>query len=65
MLYLKNNGFWQDVMDATPAPDSRKAELLKFVFLAFVFIPALSVGVVAAYGFAVWIYQMFAGPPGM
>ncbi|OYQ34653.1 hypothetical protein CHU95_11390 [Niveispirillum lacus] len=52
-------------MDAAPAPDSRKVELLRFIFLAFVFIPALSIGGVAAYGFAIWVYQMFAGPPGM
>jgi nitrate reductase NapE len=27
-------------------------------------VPILAVLVVAGYGFAVWIYQMFAGPPG-
>jgi nitrate reductase NapE len=52
-------------MDATTPRPSRKFELLTFAFLAFGLIPIVSVGVVAAYGFAVWIYQMFAGPPGM
>lgn len=50
-------------MVITPTPDSRRSEILKFVFLAFVLIPVLSVGVVAAYGFSVWMYQLIAGPP--
>lgn len=46
-------------------PDTRRNELLKFLFLAFVLIPVLSVGAVGAFGFAVWMYQLVAGPPGM
>lgn len=45
--------------------DTRRIELLKFIFLAFVLVPVLSVGVVAAYGFAVWMVQLVAGPPGL
>jgi len=43
---------------------NKKAELLMFVFLSFILIPALTVGLVGAYGFSVWAYQMFvSGPP--
>ncbi|WP_369823021.1 periplasmic nitrate reductase, NapE protein [Rhizobacter sp. OV335] len=34
--------------------------LLSLVVIA----PVLAVGIVGGYGFIVWIYQMFAGPPG-
>jgi len=39
-------------------------EIFAFLFLTAVVMPALAVGVVGSYGFAVWIYQMVAGPPG-
>ncbi|WP_092847815.1 periplasmic nitrate reductase, NapE protein [Modicisalibacter xianhensis] len=42
----------------------KKHELAVFLFLAGILFPILSVIVVAGYGFLVWIYQMFAGPPG-
>lgn len=44
---------------------SKRAETLTFLFLAFVLLPALSVGVVGAYGFSVWFLQMIYGPPGL
>jgi len=44
---------------------SRKSELQLFVFLTAIVIPALAVAGIAAYGFFVWIFQMFAGPPGV
>jgi nitrate reductase NapE len=49
-------------MDAEPATKSQ--ELRAFLFLTAVMVPVLSVLVVSGYGFAVWVYQMFAGPPG-
>jgi len=42
----------------------RKRELTMFVFLALVLAPIIAVIVVAGYGFAVWMYQLIAGPPG-
>lgn len=42
----------------------RRAEWLTFIFLTIILAPALSVAVVGGYGFLIWIYQMFAGPPG-
>ncbi len=43
--------------------DGRKEELRSFLFLTVVMVPALSVLVVAGYGFAVWMFQLIAGPP--
>lgn len=43
---------------------TRTEELRSFLFLSVVMAPALAGMLVAGYGFVVWIYQMFAGPPG-
>ena len=43
---------------------TKAQELRSFLFLTAVMAPVLAVIIVAGYGFAVWIYQMFAGPPG-
>lgn len=43
----------------------KKREWLSFLFVTFVFFPLLSVGIVAGYGFIVWILQMIYGPPGV
>jgi nitrate reductase NapE len=39
-------------------------EIVAFLFLTVVLMPALTVASVGAYGLAVWVYQMIAGPPG-
>lgn len=54
-------------MDAEPAiteRSERRREWGVFLALAFALGPILAVLTVASYGFAVWIYQMIAGPPG-
>ena len=38
-------------------------ERRSFIFFALVMAPVLAVIVVASYGFLVWMYQLFAGPP--
>jgi nitrate reductase NapE len=54
---------------ATPIPpqmvesQDKKSELKAFLFLTVVMVPALAGIVIATYGLAVWIYQMFMGPP--
>ena len=46
------------------SPDvKRKEELRSFLFLTAVMVPALSVIVVAGYGFIVWMSQLIMGPP--
>ncbi|MFQ3789497.1 periplasmic nitrate reductase, NapE protein [Halomonas sp. A29] len=42
----------------------KRRELAVFLFLAGILFPILAVIIVAGYGFAVWIVQMFIGPPG-
>lgn len=44
--------------------NTKKEEWRSFLFLTVVLAPVLAVGIVASYGFIVWIYQMLAGPPG-
>jgi nitrate reductase NapE len=46
-----------------PAP-SRWRELLTFLLLAVVIWPFIAVGVVAGWGFVVWMYHVLTGPPG-
>jgi nitrate reductase NapE len=41
----------------------KKEEFRTWFFLTVVMAPLLAVLIVAGYGFAVWIYQMLAGPP--
>ncbi len=48
----------------TESHTERRAELRAFGFLAFILAPILSVIIVAGFGFVIWIWQMFAGPPG-
>lgn len=43
---------------------SKRQELGVFLFITVVLFPVLSVLIVAGYGFLVWFWQMFNGPPG-
>ena len=43
---------------------SRRRELSAFLFLTVVLAPAITVALVGGYGFAIWMYQLIAGPPG-
>jgi len=45
-------------------PNPKFRELSAFLFLTVLLAPAMSVAVVGSYGFAIWIYQIIAGPPG-
>lgn len=49
---------------AAKPENERQRDLLAFLFLTVVLVPVLSVAVVGGFGFAVWIFQMFTGPPG-
>lgn len=50
--------------DSPARPGTRKQELRLFLFLVVLLFPILAVAVVGGYGFLVWMYQIFAGPPG-
>jgi periplasmic nitrate reductase NapE len=45
-------------------PTLRRNERLLFILLAVVIWPFIAVGVVAGWGFIVWMYYLFTGPPG-
>ena len=51
-------------MDTQVGQPSKRRELLLFLFITVVLFPLLSVMIVGGFGFAVLIWQMFAGPPG-
>lgn len=42
----------------------RRSEVLTFLFLTVFLAPILAVAIVGGYGFAIWMYQVFTGPPG-
>lgn len=45
------------------SPTSRMEEWRSFLFLSIVMAPVIAGTVIVSYGFAVWVFQMFAGPP--
>jgi periplasmic nitrate reductase NapE len=52
-------------MSAEPVrADVRRREWMLFLLLAVLIWPFIAVGVVAGWGFVVWMYYMFTGPPG-
>lgn len=50
-------------MPADSPSIQKKQELKCFLFLTAVMVPALSVIVVAGYGFIIWMSQLVIGPP--
>jgi len=42
---------------------TRSEELRSFLFFTIVMAPVLAVMLVGGYGFAVWMFQIAAGPP--
>jgi len=55
-----------DRVPETPADSSlrRTEEFRTWFFLTFVMAPVLAVLTVSGFGFVIWMYQLFAGPPG-
>ncbi|MHA6203048.1 periplasmic nitrate reductase, NapE protein [Dyella soli] len=51
-------------MESSPELDQKRRERTAFLLLTVALFPALAVAIIASYGFAVWIWQMFSGPPG-
>jgi nitrate reductase NapE len=42
----------------------RRMEIYAFLIVTAVLMPGLAIATVGGYGLTVWIYQIFAGPPG-
>lgn len=53
----------RDSAQVTSEEDEKKSELKAFLFLTVVMAPVLAGVIIGAYGLAVWIYQIIAGPP--
>ena len=45
-------------------PQRKTEEFRTWLFLSLIMAPILSVLIVSGYGFVVWVYQLFTGPPG-
>ena len=50
--------------DTATAKEEKRRELWLFLVVTLIVFPVLAVCIVGGYGFAVWIFQMIAGPPG-
>ena len=53
----------EDADARTPA-QVKSEEWRSFLFLTVVMVPVLTVLIISGYGFAVWMFQVVAGPPG-
>ncbi len=52
------------VQNGQEVPATRNQERIAFLLVVAVIFPLLAVGIVAGYGFLVWMWQvLFAGPP--
>ena len=51
-------------MSSKAVGPSRKRELLAFIVLAVLIWPFIAIGIVSGWGFLVWMYYAFTGPPG-
>jgi nitrate reductase NapE len=54
----------EGALPAKPDRSRRRRELFVFLFLAVLIWPVVAVGVVGGWGFGVWMYHIYAGPPG-
>jgi nitrate reductase NapE len=61
-LYMTDQA--NQVDERPKPPRTLRQELLVFLIIVALIWPVVTVGVVGGYGFAVWMYQVIAGPPG-
>lgn len=52
-------------METSPETSTQHQERTVFLLLTVALFPVLAIAIVVSYGFAVWIWQMFNGPPGV
>ena len=51
-------------MERSPEVHRKRQERTAFLLLTVALFPVLSIAIIVSYGFAVWVWQMFNGPPG-
>jgi periplasmic nitrate reductase NapE len=61
-LYMTDHS--NKIESTRSSPRTLREELIVFLFIVAMVWPVVTVGVVGGYGFAVWMYQVVAGPPG-
>ena len=49
--------------DIESTDQRKKEEFRTWLFLSLIMAPVLAVLIVSVFGFAVWFYQLIAGPP--
>jgi nitrate reductase NapE len=52
------------IMNTQAQAGHRRREIIAFLVLAVLIWPFIAVGVVAGWGFVVWMYYSLTGPPG-
>jgi nitrate reductase NapE len=52
------------IMNTQAQAGRRRREIIAFLVLAVLIWPFIAVGVVAGWGFVVWMYYSLTGPPG-
>lgn len=52
-----------DSSEPITAKEEKRREWRLFLFIVVFLFPILSVVIVAGFGFTIWMYQLFAGPP--
>ena len=58
-----NNASTNAPQDEAGGRAGPRGELKAFLFLTVVMAPVIAGLTISGYGFLVWVYQMFAGPP--
>lgn len=54
----------RDKPSTAPEPSvTKRREWRMFAFIVVFLFPLLTVALVGAYGFSIWMYQLLAGPP--
>jgi len=54
----------RETLTRPPQSSARVREIFTFLLLAVFIWPFIAVGVVAGWGFLVWMYYVLTGPPG-
>lgn len=53
-----------ETQTVSPPREQRRKEWRMFLFIVVLLFPILTVALVGAYGFSIWMYQLLMGPPG-
>jgi len=63
LISVLSFGGGMDSSEPITAKEEKRREWRLFLFIVVFLFPILSVILVAGFGFSIWMYQLFAGPP--